>query len=969
MTTPNEFISIIQVPECKESENVGHFIAVIDASGSMRPFWPALAKLYNEYAPKVNAHTITFDGNTRICPTNLLTDNIGTHGGGMTNIPLAFSQLDKLISTIDASQPITVLFVSDGQDNSLSTLPKRLEALKGHQNRRINFICLGIQSNFPTFLSMTLRSLYHTAMSSIPALFLIEYFTEGGLRNKFETMKEFFYQKKKIAVSPAIKEFPWSLEPAESIYEGNWLVIESDTFCDNKITIGGTVFDVMKHPPTIELLLEVFRSYVQEMQILSLQKSEYLLEQAGEALRIMQKLIEYFRAHKGIDLLKAFKLVGQMEASEVSEEVSHLMKLDFSKRVEFNTLRHNQFRIQAYYENMELLAKGLGVQQLNEWEAAKRIGIGTITGNYHQRALNLIGLTVDQFKILRNEFIELYNATQFMEARSVQEESVVTLQNQKDVFTDPEFVQGLSQCSSQFDLVETFPVVGLSLNIKRPAGIDINPWLVEVRSIAKHNKQLDSFSLLKSDFKMSLSAGGGEIEVINAVLPLFSIQDSDLCPLLSHDLFALLMTYVVQRNVDTLDRSAYLALLGSTLVYSLKEPDSTYKMDLIKSAVETIHLVYNKKDSFNQYIDQLLTKPRETIFSLKTVEDLSKPITFIVFLNHFKAFSASDLEFLLKLVFIKFFALKVAGAGFSQFVRLDGAAMQGINDRVNKECREGFKHYLHLGDITSKYNSLFQKYTSQLVDNTEAGIVLKRSKLDDSAEWINLQTLSSLYQLLLKKEPTEPELLTFLYFSQNTPEENDALKEKLASVSSESISAHLKHLLLASNTIGFANEEDLPQIKSEFVSLFQKQHCVILPLSPKELLEHCQRKKVDPKELIYDQQINFVRNACMASECPLFLQPRKAFFAHLGVWKDKCPKAFHKVIKNNLDKSNEELLQIVLAGEGQYFPKHKTDLSQLWPSDEAQALTYIGLVKEAYQKIELDTVTNYIDKLTLRNLQ
>lgn len=39
--------------------------------------------------------------------------------------------------------------------------------------------------------------------------------------------------------------------------------------------------------------------------------------------------------------------------------------------------------------------KGVGTAHLNQFDAAKRIGIGTITGKYHQKALALKGITVN----------------------------------------------------------------------------------------------------------------------------------------------------------------------------------------------------------------------------------------------------------------------------------------------------------------------------------------------------------------------------------------------------------------------------------------------------------------------------------------------------------------------------------------------------------------------------------------------
>jgi len=97
------------------------------------------------------------------------------------------------------------LFISDGQDNNLSTLEKRFNALKGNNKGvYINFLCLGIQSSFPTFLSMRIREKYHSGDATIPAIFLIEYCSEKAFLNKFESMKPYFSSASQLSVFPPV---------------------------------------------------------------------------------------------------------------------------------------------------------------------------------------------------------------------------------------------------------------------------------------------------------------------------------------------------------------------------------------------------------------------------------------------------------------------------------------------------------------------------------------------------------------------------------------------------------------------------------------------------------------------------------------------------------------------------------------------------------------------------------------------
>lgn len=960
MTSHDDFLSIVQIASTKGSDSQvsGKFVSVIDASGSMSPYWRHIATLFNEYTPRESTR-ITFSGDAKLCKDNRLSPDLYVHGGGLTNIPAAFTLLDRIISDTDVSVPMTVLFVSDGQDNNLNTLPDRLARLKGHQRRKITFLCLGIQSAFPTFLSMSLRELYHSTQSSIPALFLIEYFTEAALRNKLEAMREHFQLRRKVPVDPPVKEFPWSFEPSDQLYEGTYLVLSSEDVAGHQFSINGVSLDLRQHPPTIDLLLEVFRAFTQEMEMLSLSKSGCLAEQAGEARRVMRQLLDYFKDHHQLDLLKEFKLIGTLDTEDVQEEVDHLMRQDFRQRVQFNKLRHNQFRIKGYYENVELLAKGLGCQQLSEWEAAKRIGIGTITGNYHQRAMNLRGLTVDAFKILRNEFVETFKSVPPLQSRSEQEESIVTLENQKDVFLDPEFVSGLLACESQFDLVESLPVVGLALQVRRPNGLDLNPWLVEVKAMAKHNRQLDSFSLLKSDFRMTLSVGSGETELVNAVLPLFTLKDGDMQPLLAHKLFHLLMTFVLHRNVDTLDTNAYLSLLGNTWLYLLSQPDSEYKQTLIQSIFETIQLVYGATDEHTVYKQKLLEQPEQTICH---GENLSRTLLYILLLHRADALKQDTAKEMIPLLFATYFK-SVATESWTSYVSVESAAVDKLMDEVIATCEKEFDQFRTFRDLSTRFAALSGKQLRQAVaDVTDSPITLKSARFEIKGEKISLSTLLHVSQEVLGSQPSSEELALILFVASRS--QPSSWREGLRQSTTEVMKDMRVTLNESDGTFAILQEEALQTLKRNFALYFQKIHAHILPLSPQDVVEACKQRGVEPKKLMYDNERHLVRNACMAPDCPFFLEPSTTLGKHLGTWQGKCPRAFHKLLKERPFDDPATLLDKLLSGEAQVPPRIPQTLEDFYPSDRTEALEYISKVAKAYQSIEQQTDTDHLAELS-----
>ena len=55
---------------------------------------------------------------------------------------------------------ITIVFISDGQDTTNGGEEKvrqKMKALRGGLGRDITFLCLGIQSGFPTKIAMDIR--------------------------------------------------------------------------------------------------------------------------------------------------------------------------------------------------------------------------------------------------------------------------------------------------------------------------------------------------------------------------------------------------------------------------------------------------------------------------------------------------------------------------------------------------------------------------------------------------------------------------------------------------------------------------------------------------------------------------------------------------------------------------------------------------------------------------------------------
>ena len=77
------------------------------------------------------------------------------------------------------------------------------------------------------------------------------------------------------------------------------------------------------------------------------------------------------------------------------------IKETFKVRAMNLAIRNTGSRIKWFLDELDIIAKGNGIGQLSQYEAAKRMAIGTITGKYHQKALALKGITAKDFQIIK----------------------------------------------------------------------------------------------------------------------------------------------------------------------------------------------------------------------------------------------------------------------------------------------------------------------------------------------------------------------------------------------------------------------------------------------------------------------------------------------------------------------------------------------------------------------------------------
>lgn len=907
---------IYQIPHTA-GKSSQHFISVIDASGSMSYYWKELAANFNKYIPKEGSTTITFDHKARLCPDNILKPQISAHGGGSTNITAGFELMDAEIAKLPKKQTVTVLFVSDGQDDNLGSLEARLKKLKGHQGHTVNFICLGIQSQFPTFISMNLREFYHNGLPSIPALYLIEYYTPAALVNKFETMRDFFQHKKLLKVSPSVSVFPWT-SPASQVYEGTWILCHSE-----ELDVEGKKHVVRTGGMPLESLFELFRGYVQELQMLSLGKNPELKGYAGQTLETMRRVMAHYKEAEGIDLMQWV-------------EDADLLKARFCERVKKQKLRHSQFRLKAYVESVEELAKGEEVKGMGEWEAAKKIGIGTITGTYAQKLFNLKNFTVDKYKSVLKDFIKVYEETKLVPGTD-QEPSESLKQSQKDVFLEERFTEGLEQCESQFDLIESLPVVGLAAKVKRSLKVADDPWQCDVLAVTKELKAVNSLELFHNDYKMQWKGLKEEkLDFVNCVLPLLGPKEKDMLPLVGTKLFSVLMTFVVSQNADAVYDDAYLSLLANSLVYLIDQPQSKWKDELWNRILTTIIMVYIDSAAIKECIGKMLATPEVTV---QQSNDLAKSFALLLAMQERGTISKEQAELVLHHICIKCFGILAEGGKYIELLKMSKAS---VLDKVKEELVGEFGKFNTLGELKRAVDA---KIAGLSNDFAYSHVELNFLKLERLEQKVTLKKLNTLYEIFFKKVPDADEYLYWLY---------TAIKNKGKKLEARPAAEEVQQYFFGvfkDNFLKMSAPSVYADLKEGFLKKFREEHMYLTPISVTKLKECCDLRGLNIKDYQYVKELNLVKNACMCPKCPFFLKPQERLLHHLGTWSEKCPRAFHKAVKANLSLSPEGILEKVLAGDYARSKASGKQTLEEFDSNKDEALTYIKLLKEEYKKV------------------
>lgn len=953
---------IFQIPSLNKISN-DCTIGVIDCSGSMEPNWVWLANHWNTFIPIDSSKIITFDTKAKIPSSNRLDAEIGKHGGGGTNITAGFMEVDKQLALLPSGSNVTIVFISDGEDNNINTLSARMSELEGNDgSKRVNFICIGVGPGFPTFISMKLREKYHNGDETLPAIFLIEHISEKAYTIKFEAIKPFLSVGQQRVVKPPVCVFPWR-EYSSKPFERTWVMTESET-----VEIDGVPMDVREHYLNVKGINELFRSWNQMINLESMNEGEKVDVRAKKTLALMDNIIEELKTVKGID---------------VFAKVKDIKFESFLQKFQFTLNKRNFERTVWYYDDVKKIAAGNTAGGLSDFEAAKRIGLGTIVGKYAQRAFALKNITPVEFEAIKEEFKELLKHNPV--AVKTNPCALRSLLLEKGLDT------ALDLIKNQLELFECFPLHGHPIRINRNEQGQLNAQFADVRFFSELSVVELNDIVTEQGGVLNVPLKDGKSETANAVIPLFTSEDNDLLPFIDSRLYKLLVSFNLLNDPDQLSDQAYTCTLIGLFGHMLKR--NTLDQELIDKIISTLNLI-----RFSVPVGDLFkNEPSNQLDGLINEVGLDKiprkASTLKIILNALSLFkqnliSSDTCRVLIRRLLASEFQATIKTNSIKLNEVFSHSLIQKTNEEpveqiVIKKIRSQFPKIRTLGDLTRHIgNEILNQSINSDIDIQF--IVSRLEKLTNSDS--PLQAIDNLTKLFHFAGFTPEELeVTFLAaFNSISDNSFDFSDEFVITTARNDIKQKIKKVI--SDELNIANTASkkpgkkskslkksdtgkpkkvakeiidsviyksvYPILLNEFREIFKQIHSEVIPQTQPDMQEFCKKNGINFKSIKFNELTLLPVRVCAAKNCHFFLRTGERLDNHLNVWGIQLPKGFHLIVKDNRNKTPKEIYEVLATA---HFTKHGDKLTPFDPlqfgKTETETLQYIEHLQTAYNSI------------------
>lgn len=907
-----------------------HNILLCDSSGSMSSYWAKVAKGWNNLVEKLDGtiSIILFENKVHRFSGKTLPLYQPKSGG--TNIIDGLNELEKEIKKNTSKDLIRVFFITDGGDtygNFESRFNQKMEKYYKPINQ-VEFYVMGLSGNFPAFISQSIRASLHTGRSSIPNLFWSQNCTEPEI---FEEFKEISKQQKTISkiTLPTEGNIAPFKESTNTFYTGDWVLVNSMMLePSNKLNwfeCEGNIYQLdINTSPTFDNLLEIFAQWVGILQSTSikLDSNTNIIKQYATQTKLMMEQM-YQTYINSIPILNGMKT--------------------FTERVANKQIKTKTYQYQAYLKIATDLASGIRLQFMNNIELAKQLK-GVYVGKYSQKAFELRSHTDEDFEKDKESFIKVLEDTlPLLKDIESTEHCVITLDNTLDIIRSEGFIDTLRNTTSKIDFLQNIGVTGNGVMINITDASTMNPWVSQIKDISTNcailsttaiedlidnpppNAQLTQYE--KDNCVVAIQVGDGDLEKLNAVIPLFEKKVAEaMAPIIRSRLFQLICTYSIQKSPFTLNHNAHLGALSGLLGYLLTKPKSEWREKTVKKIRHTAS-VYLNREGLQKFISMLWTNPaRAVVTEIPNEEIKCESITKLLLMILVSAQDKTQEQI-----------AEVMGHVWKEYIgRIIGSKNQVSEwfELSNPEVlasAAGFPEfdsiYAHGYTVSESKKAIEQsihsiKYTRP--EGLQAKLDLDKLKKEwnggsvGNLSWKALKVFTNSIGYDITHENI------FQYVTHGIIHSGSA--ERQCDIDSYIDS----EAWIVNELIGLTYSKMREQIITDYKKLasnryfesFAQEHQTVIPMSQEDIISEANRLGIQVCEETFNTIYQFnpdnklLSNACMAKDCPYYLSPRADFSSHIERMKSNPDfiHSYHRTIYADKNKPINKIIEDLAKG-------------------------------------------------------
>lgn len=927
-----------KVPEIKHEQIVQknvHNILLCDSSGSMCSYWAKVAQGWNNMVEKL-------DGTFSII---LFADNVFRYAGktlplhmpqsGGTNIVAGLTELEKEIKKYKQHDLIRVYFVTDGEDSNKSTFQTRFDTAMGKYYKPTNnveFYVLGLTGNFPVYISQSIRAKVHTGRATIPNLFWSQNCTDGEIGEEFVNIGKFNKTINKIKLPCDALLNPFD-KYTDTFYTGDWVLIPKSTNeeptwfkCEENIyqlTINSN--------PTFDNLLELFSQWIGMLQIISIKLASDTNTIKNYAIKTKEKMEQMYQ-----DYISNHNILGGMKT--------------FTERMANKQIKTKTYQYQAYLKIANDLASGIKLQFMDNVELAKQLK-GVYVGKYSQKAFELRSHTDEDFESDKQAFIKvLENTLPLLKDIESNENCVITLDNTLDIIRSEGFIDTLKNTTSKIDFLQNIGITGNGVLLNITDAATINPWVTQIKDVGKHcsilsttavedlidnpppNANLTQYE--KDSCVVAIQTGGGEIEKINCVIPLFDKKVADaMAPIIRSRLFQLICTYSIQKSPFTLNHNAHLGALSGLLGYLLTQPKSEWREQTVNKIRHTAS-VYLNREGLKKFVEKLWSNPaRAVVTEIPDEEIKCESITKLLLMILVSAKDKTQEQIAEVMCHVwKEYIGRIIGNKNQVAEWFDFVNPELLSDQMDfPDFDSVYEH----GYTVAETKKAIEKTIRTLKFNYPTGLEVKLD-IDKLKEEFNGGSVGNLTWKGLKVftnsigyDITMENIFQYVVHGLR----HSGSSERMNQVDLYQNSKNWVINELIGLKVSKIREQVITDYKSKaserYFDSFVHEHKIILPLSKEAILSDAIRLGINVSEETFDSVYTFnpdnklLANACMGKDCPYYLHPRNDFSAHIERMKTNPDfiHSFHRTIFINKNKPINKIIEDISCGKcrpGQY---------------------------------------------------